>query len=683
MALKIGNQENKNLTLSPQWAKGDNGGYYTPTVSEDGNLTWSPSEEDMPAVPGSNIAGPAGADGKPGVDGISPSVTIEQTDEGAVITVVDATGSSSATLKNGKDGVDGAPGAQGPAGQDGLPGQDGAKGEPGEGVPAGGAAGQVLAKKSGTDYDTEWVNQTGGSGGGGTVAIDNKTIIQNEDGTIGTVIGGYYTEGLVKSDYLLEIIGNGNSWSNKDISSTFTYELAKELYGCEEVYADTKSGYGEVGGFLVTKTLTTTADTEVYTFVHGAYSGGTTGYTYTGTYTISTGSWSMIANMGMAGVYYTKFYAMVPGQVAMPIAGDWVATDGDTIGVEDGKLKTTIIRITSKGGIIINNPEDSDSADESFVVGANNSAMGYGSVALGGNARVYNRQGVAIGQQLYVYGDSAFACNGLNYTRADYQHVEGKSNNWNIYSADAKYSHAEGVGNGNYAEASHVQGKYCLADTDKVYADIVGNGTDNNNRANISTLDWSGNLTLAGAVTSAGADYAEFFEWLDGNTSAEDRVGFIVALDGDKIKLAGAEDDVLGIVSATATVLGDNAEWHWNKRYLTDDFGRTIYEDRQVIHEAAYNDAGELVAEEWTEVVHAPVINPAYDPAQPYINRRNRPEWAAVGMMGKLFVRDDGTAKVNGYVTAADGIATASTSRTNMRVMKRITDNIIQVCLKG
>ncbi len=30
-------------------------------------------------------------------------------------------------------------------------------------VPAGGATGQVLAKASGTDYDTEWVNQSGGS----------------------------------------------------------------------------------------------------------------------------------------------------------------------------------------------------------------------------------------------------------------------------------------------------------------------------------------------------------------------------------------------------------------------------------------------------------------------------------------------------------------------------------------
>ena len=51
-------------------------------------------------------------------------------------------------------------------------------------------------------------------------------------------------------------------------------------------------------------------------------------------------------------------------------------------------------------------------------------------------------------------------------------------------------------------------------------------------------------------------------------------------------------------------------------------------------------------------------------------------------MMGKLYVRDDGTAEVNGYVTANNGIATASGTRTNMRVMERVSENIIRVCLK-
>lgn len=41
----------------------------------------------------------------------------------------------------------------------------GENGTNGVGVPAGGTMGQVLKKKSNTDYDTEWVNESGGSGG--------------------------------------------------------------------------------------------------------------------------------------------------------------------------------------------------------------------------------------------------------------------------------------------------------------------------------------------------------------------------------------------------------------------------------------------------------------------------------------------------------------------------------------
>ena len=46
----------------------------------------------------------------------------------------------------------------------------GPTGPTGTGVPTGGTSGQVLAKKTGTNYDTEWVDQSGGGGGGsGTV----------------------------------------------------------------------------------------------------------------------------------------------------------------------------------------------------------------------------------------------------------------------------------------------------------------------------------------------------------------------------------------------------------------------------------------------------------------------------------------------------------------------------------
>lgn len=53
----------------------------------------------------------------------------------------------------------------------------GKNGDPGQGVPAGGTTGQVLKKKSGTDYDTEWADETGGSSaaGGLSVSFDEET----------------------------------------------------------------------------------------------------------------------------------------------------------------------------------------------------------------------------------------------------------------------------------------------------------------------------------------------------------------------------------------------------------------------------------------------------------------------------------------------------------------------------
>lgn len=48
---------------------GEDGGYYKPAVSESGELTWTASKAEMPAVASANIMGPAGADGAPGAQG--------------------------------------------------------------------------------------------------------------------------------------------------------------------------------------------------------------------------------------------------------------------------------------------------------------------------------------------------------------------------------------------------------------------------------------------------------------------------------------------------------------------------------------------------------------------------------------------------------------------------------------
>lgn len=62
----------------------------------------------------------------------------------------------------GDKGDTGETGAQGPQGEQGEKGDKGDKGDTGTGLPTGGTAGQVLMKKTGTDYDTEWGTPAGG-----------------------------------------------------------------------------------------------------------------------------------------------------------------------------------------------------------------------------------------------------------------------------------------------------------------------------------------------------------------------------------------------------------------------------------------------------------------------------------------------------------------------------------------
>lgn len=91
-----------------------------------------------------------GLTGPRGTDGVSPSALVSKVGNTATITITDRSGTTETKIH------DGLPGAVGPAGQ------QGARGPAGPGVPTGGTTGQVLKKASGTDYDAEWADESGG-----------------------------------------------------------------------------------------------------------------------------------------------------------------------------------------------------------------------------------------------------------------------------------------------------------------------------------------------------------------------------------------------------------------------------------------------------------------------------------------------------------------------------------------
>ena len=77
-----------------------------------------------------------------------------------------ATGPQGPKGDTGETGATGATGPQGPKGDTGETGATGAtgpQGPAGPGVMSGGLAGQILAKASGTDYDTHWINAPEGT----------------------------------------------------------------------------------------------------------------------------------------------------------------------------------------------------------------------------------------------------------------------------------------------------------------------------------------------------------------------------------------------------------------------------------------------------------------------------------------------------------------------------------------
>ena len=68
-----------------------------------------------------------------------------------------------------------------------------------------------------------------------------------------------------------------------------------------------------------------------------------------------------------------------------------------------------------------------------------------------------------------------------------------------------------------------------------------------------------------------------------------------------------------------------------------------------------------------------------------YVERKDRPEWDYVGMIGVLQVRDDGTCIVGRYCRCGDGgVATLAAARgfDTYMVLERIADNIVSVILK-
>lgn len=194
---------------------------------------------------------------------------------------------------------------------------------------------------------------------------------------------------------------------------------------------------------------------------------------------------------------------------------------------------------------------------------------------------------------------------------------------------------------------------------------VVGNGTSDENRSNAFRVDMQGVVFCGTNYNTGGADFAEMYEWVDGNPNNEERRGRFVTLDGEKIRFANQNDPVFGLTSASPCFVGNNHD-EWHRRYVRDVFGAIVYEKVTV-----------ATAEGKLAEIYRKKENPDYQ-EKGYIPRSERKEWAFVGQLGQIIVCDDGTCEVNGYCNVTDdGYATAS--QEGWRVLKRIDESHVKV----
>ena len=341
----------------------------------------------------------------------------------------------------------------------------------------------------------------------------------------------------------------------------------------------------------------------------------------------------------------------------------------------------------------------------------NNVASGSDSHAEGNGTTAWGNYSHAEGANAEAWGNCSHAEGRNTGASRDCSHAEGSGT-----SARGESSHAEGSGTSASGSASHAEGNVTTASGD--YSHAGGQGTiaskacqtaiGNYNKydsegyfviggvefgASIDPLNAFRVTTTAvygkGAYNSSGADYAEFiYEWEDGNPDNEDRVGYFVTCDNQKIRIAGSGDSVDGIISGAPSVVGSGDE-DWLHRFERDAFNRVIYDkafNKEVKHDEQgkiiTDENGDPVMEETNEIIHIPRQVKDYDPERKYVERKDRPEWDYVGMLGVISVRDDGTCIPGKFCKCNNGIATLSqrrTARGSWKVIERVADNIVKV----
>ena len=236
---------------------------------------------------------------------------------------------------------------------------------------------------------------------------------------------------------------------------------------------------------------------------------------------------------------------------------------------------------------------------------------------------------------------------------------------------------------------------------DRVF--VIGDGTADNNRSNLFSIDNLGNIRTkgsGGAVMGGGADYGEYFEAESGSYPIP--VGTTVVINPKTGKIVPTDQAIFhdicplvpfGVISNTPMIIGNSADEEWVGKYMRNEDGSLVFEDNEIsidepefeeieknitetkllevkdsygktkcieIEETKivigkvpkvekipiYNQKGDFlrwlekpITKKVTRIQRKPKINPEFDPNQLYISRKARPEWHVVGLLGQIKIK--------------------------------------------
>lgn len=161
-----------------------------------------------------------------------------------------------------------------------------------------------------------------------------------------------------------------------------------------------------------------------------------------------------------------------------------------------------------------------------------NTTVGINSTAEGEDTTASGRRSHAEGEYTTASAQAAHSEGSYTTASANSSHAEGNTTTASAYAAHSEgtstratgdaahsegsatqatgdWSHAEGRSTIARRRSQHVFGEYNILDTGGTdgttrgdYIEIVGNGTGISNESNARTLDWNGNMWLAGTLTA-------------------------------------------------------------------------------------------------------------------------------------------------------------------------------------